>query len=342
MPLLQPASTLPANASTPSPHVGTSNAPANQHLPLVLHAPSPDADLAAWLTRDADAIGARLLHHGAVLFRGFAVASTSEFQHCAESLCPDLFDEYGDLPRQSSADKVYDSTPYPADKRILFHHEASHTGCWPLKQWFYCVTPAQKGGRTPLVDSRTVLGLLDAAVVEEFHRRRITYIRNFTPGLDVSWQAFFKTADREAVERECRAQGFDCTWKTGDRLQIRRTCGAIVRHAKTGERLFFNQIQLHHSSCLPPQTRESLLSLFGEADLPRQVYFGDGTAIPDTIVDHVRAVYDRAAAGFDWRQHDVLLVDNMLVAHGRDPFVGPRKIAVAMGEMIRSEQLPLA
>jgi hypothetical protein len=27
------------------------------------------------------------------------------------------------------------------------------------------------------------------------------------------------------------------------------------------------------------------------------------------------------------------MLDNMLVAHSRNPFVGPRKIVVAMGEM---------
>jgi hypothetical protein len=29
---------------------------------------------------------------------------------------------------------------------------------------------------------------------------------------------------------------------------------------------------------------------------------------------------------------DILMVDNMLVAHGREPFSGPRKILVAMAE----------
>jgi hypothetical protein len=29
----------------------------------------------------------------------------------------------------------------------------------------------------------------------------------------------------------------------------------------------------------------------------------------------------------------VILLDNMLVAHARDPYEGPRKIVVAMGDM---------
>jgi hypothetical protein len=35
----------------------------------------------------------------------------------------------------------------------------------------------------------------------------------------------------------------------------------------------------------------------------------------------------------------MVMLDNMLVAHARDPFEGERKICVAMGQMMRREQL---
>ena len=34
---------------------------------------------------------------------------------------------------------------------------------------------------------------------------------------------------------------------------------------------------------------------------------------------------------FPWRRGDVLLLDNMLTAHGRRPFTGDRRVLVAMG-----------
>jgi hypothetical protein len=98
--------------------------------------------------------------------------------------------------------------------------------------------------------------------------------------------------------------------------------------------VFFNQIQLHHSSCLEPSLRASLLSMFGEEKLPRNVYYGDGSPIEDAVVRDILAVYQQHAISFPWQAMDILMVDNMLVAHGRHPFVGPRKIVVAMGEMI--------
>ncbi|NET49525.1 MAG: TauD/TfdA family dioxygenase, partial [Merismopedia sp. SIO2A8] len=50
------------------------------------------------------------------------------------------------------------------------------------------------------------------------------------------------------------------------------------------------------------------------------------------LLDEIREVYQQASVSFLWQEGDVLLLDNMLVAHGRKPFVGTRKIVVAMAE----------
>ena len=64
----------------------------------------------------------------------------------------------------------------------------------------------------------------------------------------------------------------------------------------------------------------------------RTAHYGDGGRIPDEVMDHLRAAYRAASTRFDWERDDILIVDNMLAAHGREPFTGPRKIAVAMAE----------
>jgi len=38
-------------------------------------------------------------------------------------------------------------------------------------------------------------------------------------------------------------------------------------------------------------------------------------------------------------ESDVVMLDNMLAAHARDPFEGTRKMAVAMGDIYHREQL---
>ena len=303
-------------------------------FPLVAKPAVADVDLADWAKNNREFIEAKLLQHGGILFRGFIDPVVSAFEQFALSICSELFGEYGDLPREGVSGKVYGSTPYPADKAILFHSESSHLHRWPMKIWFFCVQPAQQGGETPIVDCRKIYQLLDPKLREKFAQKQIMYVRNYTDGLDVSWKDFFKTEDKSVVEEYCRQAGMEFEWKAGNNLRTRKIRPAIAKHPKTKEMVFFNQLPLHHISCLDAATRASLLSVFGEENLPRNVYYGDGTPIEDSVMAQIQAVYAQAAVSFPWQAGDILMLDNMLVAHSRNPFIGSRKIVVSMGEMI--------
>ncbi|MBA3439856.1 MAG: amino acid adenylation domain-containing protein, partial [Pyrinomonadaceae bacterium] len=108
-------------------------------LPLMVQPNMEDVDLAEWAGDNREFIETKLSEHGALLFRGFNIDRVSEFERFAAAVCPELFGEYGDLPREDVGGKVYSSTPYPADKAILFHNESSHMHRWPMKIWFHCV-----------------------------------------------------------------------------------------------------------------------------------------------------------------------------------------------------------
>jgi len=130
-----------------------------------------------------------------------------------------------------------------------------------------------------------------------------------------------------------------CEWTEGNNLRIRQVSRAVAKHPKTGEMVFFNQVQLHHSSCLDSATRKSMLALFKEEDMPRNVYYGDGSLIEDEVMEKLDELFWTTSVSFPWREGDLIMVDNMLVAHARQPYVGPRKILVAMGEMISGADL---
>lgn len=310
-------------------------------LPLVVEPAINGVNLASWARNNRDYIGTELARHGAILFHNFPVDSPSKFEEFARAVSADgeLFDEYGDLPRENPGAKVYGSTPYPADKSILFHNESSHMHRWPMKIWFYCVKAAERGGATAILDCRKTYQAIDPAIIRRMAEKKLMYVRNFIDGLDVSWQQFFQTSDKGRVEDYCRKASIEFEWKGENRLTTRKVCQAVARHPHTGEMLFFNQIQLHHISCLDPEVRASMLSMFRDEDLPRNVYYGDGSPIEDSIVTEISEVYDRLAVRFPWQAGDVILLDNMMVAHSRDPFEGTRKILVAMAELISQKEL---
>src|SRR5262249_36728079 len=140
-------------------------------------------------------------------------------------------------------------------------------------------------------------------------------------------------SEKAEVERICTESGMTCEWTSGGGLRIRQNSPAVVDHPRTGERLFFNQGQLHHVDCLDPETRDSLPQLFAEEDRPRNVYFGDGTPIPDETMDDIGNLYEELCVDFPWEAGDLVAVDNMLVQHARRPFTGERKLLVAMARM---------
>ena len=309
------------------------------HLPLIIEPKSVDVQLSGWLQNQQQFIKEKLHSHGALLFRGFHVLSVAEFEQVARAICPELFSEYGDLPHGSISDAIYSSTPYPADLTILFHNESSHLHRWPLKQWFCCMEAAQAGGETPIVDCREVYQSLAPEIIERFTQKKLMYVRNFIPGLDVSWQSFFQTEDKAVVEAVCRKEQVLCEWLAGDILQTRQIRNAVARHPETQQMLFFNQLQVHHPFYLEPTVKDYLVSSFGRTQLPRNVYYGDGSEIEAEVLLEILNTYWRLARKFPWQKGDVLLVDNMLVAHGRMPFAGQRKILVAMGDIFYADEL---
>jgi alpha-ketoglutarate-dependent taurine dioxygenase len=301
---------------------------------------------ASWARENRERIRALLSTHGAILWSGFELADVASFEAVARTICADLYSEYGDLPPLAGMKSVYGVTPYPANLTILYHNEASHTPAWPAKQLFYCVKQARQGGENRLVDGRRVLGALraaDPALVARFAGVRLRYIRNFTPLLDVPWQQFFRTDDRAQVEARCRAEGIWFEWKDRDSLQTRRLAPAIIHHPVTGEPVWFNQIQLHHVACVDDKTRKALLSLFKQPqNLPRHVQYGDGSEIDDATVALLGTILDRESVGVTLKPGEMLLLDNMLVAHSRGPFEGERQVVATLGELTQERDVQLA
>jgi len=302
-------------------------------LPMLVEPSEASVDLARWVEHNGSLLTPRLHTCGSLLFRNFALQSVAAFQEVARALSGELL-AYTErsTPRSTVEGRVFTSTEYPAGQFIQLHSEMSYAASWPRKIWFYCVQPAAWGGSTPLADNRQVYALIDPALRQLFEEKRVMYVRNYGEGLDLPWQEVFQTSDTEAVEAYCRKAGISFAWKGGGRLRTWQVRQAVVRHPETGEMLWFNQAHLFHVSSLDAEVRASLHTVVSEEDLPRNACFGDGTPIEEEMLDQVREAYRRASVRFPWQQGDLVLLDNMLVAHGRDPFVGPRSVVVAMAE----------
>jgi condensation domain-containing protein/TfdA family taurine catabolism dioxygenase TauD len=302
-------------------------------LPQVIEPALSGVDLVEWAGGNLDFIDGQLLKHGALLFRGFDIDLSADFERFAATVCGRLFMENGEHPRKSVSGKVYTPVFYPPEKFLLWHNENSFNHYWPTKILFGCLSPAAQGGQTPVVDSRKVFQRMSDQIRAQFENKGVMYIRNYGGGLGLDWQTVFQTDDKTQVEQECRNVLMSLEWKEDDRLRTRCIRPGIVRHPRTGEPVWFNQAQHWHVSCLDQEISKTLRSSLSDEDLPRHCYYGDGSPIADSIMGAICEVYQELEVVFDWQKGDILLLDNLLTAHARKPFSGDREILVAMGEM---------
>lgn len=316
------------------------NPPASP-LPFVIErGPAPagrsgfDSFFDQW-SGDAEAISAALHRCGAVLFRGFDVDRPELFERLVGNLKDELLDYVdGNSPRTKVGAGVYTSTEYPPDYFISLHNELSYSARWPGRLFFCCIVPPDDGGETPLCDGRALLRALPASLVERFRTRGVRYIRNMHggKGFGPSWQATFETTDRRVVEDHARSTGMNLAWLPDGGVRMWNVRPAMAYHPVTGEEVWFNQADQFHPSTHPRAIYEAMLALYRgrEELLPQDARFGDGSAIPIEELTAIRDVTRQQLVRFPWRRGDVLMVDNMLVSHGRMPFRGPRKVLVAM------------
>lgn len=300
-------------------------------LPLVVKPLMKDLDLIEWGQVYHLQLDQYLQQYGAILFRNFSISDAMAFEQFLNTVAGNLLEyQYCSTPRSRVSGLIYSSTEYPADQIIPLHNEESYARSWPMRLGFFCATPPDTQGETPLADSRQVYAKIPPSIRKRFLKKKIMYVRNYGMGLDLSWEVVFQTTQKSAVENYCRQTGISFEWHGKDALRTWQVCPAVAIHPHTQETVWFNQAHLFHISNLPIHIREALLECLPEKDLPRQAYYGDGTAIEWETLDEIRKIYQEKTILFPWQKGDILLLDNMLTAHGRSAFSGSRQVLVGM------------
>lgn len=293
-------------------------------LPIVQRASA--APLGAFVRAHRASLLAQALLHGAVLLRGWNVGA-SDFGAVPAALGLDDFAYVGGAaPRTRVHGNVLTANDAPPSAKIPFHHELAQARVRPSHLLFCCDVPAARGGRTPLADSRA----LAAHVARKWPRvaarldEGVTYERVLPPVDDAwspigrSWRSTFQCETREAAEAAMDDAGMEWEWRAGgDLLWTRTPALPAFRHApESGELTFCNSILAAHLGWDDARNRG-----------PTSVRFADtGEPVDAAFVADVHAHAVRERAAFAWRRGDVLLVDNSVTMHSREPFEGARRL----------------
>ena len=332
-------------------------------VPLVVE-PRRDTSLdglVSWIADEREVLAGYERTHGAVLFRGFDVTSPEDFERVALAVRPDLKNDYlGTSPRDAVTTYVFSASELPPFYPIPQHCEMSFTANPPERLFFYCdVAPRSRGGETPLVDFSRVYETIRADVRQEFERRGLRIIRNYSgPGSQdrdlwklKPWHEMFGTTDREAVTARAIEEGFEPIWRDDDRLTLLSEQPAVRRHPESGVPVWFNHSQVFHLTTASSEllraglvdlnVRSLALAAFAGAMVavrrrvvPAELQamhctFRDGGEIPDAMMAEVRNAIWRNLIRYRWQRGDAIVIDNFRVSHGRMPYSGPRRVLVA-------------
>ncbi|SHJ15778.1 TauD/TfdA family dioxygenase [Aquimarina spongiae] len=306
-------------------------------LPLVINLDAVTAkDFISFYLENKIEIETKLEHYGAIKFRGVPIASLTDFQEIVNSIS-DKFLSYidGNSPRTKLTGNVYTSTEYDKTQKITMHNELSYSATWPNKLFFSCLEPSETGGETLLADSREIVRVMNPDIVDEVQSKGVKYIRNLHGGLGIgpSWQDTFETTDKAQLESYCKAYNINFEWKEDDSLRLIQLSKGIINHRTTDELIWFNQIDQFHPSHLGGELFDIMQTMYAKPmDYPMFVQFGDGTDINEDMIKEVITTIDAVTQAPKWERNELLLVDNELISHGRNPFTGDRKVVVSMSK----------
>ncbi|SNQ51141.1 putative syringomycin biosynthesis enzyme [Frankia canadensis] len=300
----------------------------------------------AWFAGQWETFDELLAEHGALLLRGLPLDGTAAFSELIAHYPPHRGGYAGGAtPRDELGRNVYEATRVPAAVDIKLHQEMAYLRHYPAKIAFYCRQRATTDGETIIGDMRAFGRELPERFLDDLAGRGLVYHRNFRdPHTPHGCEKYpwiyhatlvngFGTDDHDAIEADCRRLGMDVEWQPDGSLSTRLEKAAFADHPRTHERVYFNHIltQIMDGQWLG-DTYEAYLDLYDRAGMPRpyHVTYGDGGQIDEADYRAVADGLAKAVVCFPWEDGDVLLVDNVYTAHGRNPYTGSRDVQVAL------------
>jgi len=298
-----------------------------------------------------------LLAHGALLLRGFGLESENDFAEIVTRHYGSEASAYlaGVSPRNAvRRSQIYESTKIPAHLRIHQHNEMAYLKRAPRNLLFFCDTPSPQGGETPLTDCRRLLREVPEEVRETFKRRGLRNREHFygrfwnfwTFGMHTSfvrlhrsWKSVFNTSDKDEVRRICKSMNVHLQWLWDGSIRLTCRRPPTAPHPDSGEEVWFNQASTLNVTAYVYGWLKYLgyhLAYPFARYRPFDVSYSDRKRIPHSYLRAIQEATDRVTTAFPWQKGDLLLIDNFLVAHGRMPYKGPRRILVAIGPMVDS------
>jgi len=289
------------------------------------------ADTIVWLRQSRDELGSRLRNHGAVLFRGFPLASDQDFDSFVSALEVPNFryrDSLSNAVRMNRTDRVFTANEAPSDVTIYLHHEMAQTPVYPSSLFFFCEQAAETGGATALCRSDVLVERLRIETpqfVENCASKGLRYsnvmpaANDMSSGMGRSWQSTLNCDSKEAAEKRLQELNYTWDWQADGSLRVTTPVLPAIRQLASGKEAFFNQLIAAFKGWKDSRN-----------DPSKAITFGDGSSLDRDAVLQAAAIADELSFDVCWQKGDVAWVDNFSTMHGRRAFSGTRKVLASL------------
>lgn len=316
--------------------------------PLALRPSAPttlDAAVARVRALQVDAtLTALLAKHGALLFRGLPIKDAHDFSAFAHAFGFAPHEIVGIVvERGLLAANVAPANESPAHVTIYNHNESPQVPHAPGYIFFYGHRAPNEGGETPISSSAELYVRARAEVpqlVADLERLGVLSTVRYRPeaqykGGSTLRDAFGKEwaeGDSEQVKRDKvedqirrygRGEHTTWTWSEDGGLEVRHVIPVLRRQAGTNLPVLFTQLASVYVRTLAGEATSRITT----------VSYGDGTPIPTEHLAKLKSITDDIRVLHRWQEGDVLVYDNVLAQHGREPWKGEQADRVVLASL---------
>ena len=276
-----------------------------------------------WLEENKIFIELKLEEHGAIIFKDLPVKTAEDFDQFVSSFNYDTFtyeESLSNAVRINKTDKVFTANEAPREVEIFLHHEMAQTPTYPKNIFFFCKSASETGGETPLCRSDQLYEALlkaDKALVESFEKFGVIYNSIMSSGDELisgqgrSWQKTLGVSSKNDAEEKLSKLGYSWNWIEDDNLSVTTKTLQATKELGNGQKSFFNQVIA--ASLGWKKNSENQIA---------PVRFGNGEEIKESYIELISELAQSLTLLRSWQDHDILLIDNYRVMHGRKPFAG--------------------
>uniref|UniRef100_A0A6T6I7A8 NADP-dependent oxidoreductase domain-containing protein n=1 Tax=Craspedostauros australis TaxID=1486917 RepID=A0A6T6I7A8_9STRA len=254
------------------------------------------------------------------------------------------------IPVKAGKDIVFTANESPPDQPIPFHHELAQTPKPPTYIFFYCKEPPKEGGQTPIIDSTEVYRFAQdhhPQFIDKLKEHGARYIRTLPSQDDPSspigrsWQNTWKVSSKMELEQKL-SQIDGCTWQwlpdtETDKDMVRITTEPVPAIRMVGQ---------HGPNQVYQWTfANSIVAAFlgwidrRNPDPKDALRFGNMDVMPADVLQSIADFMHNNRVLHDWEAGDIMAIQNQLVMHSRNPFVGPRKVLASIwGDRVPQEK----